>query len=78
MDCRLFAQVPAEKTTASTERTNTTSWSEGHSKRLLSLFGGIFIAIGLVLILVAYVGSGCNLAGLPELPALQILLARFI
>ena len=37
-----------------------------------SLFGGIFIAIGLVLILVAYVGSGCNLAGLPELPALQI------
>ena len=52
-------------------RTNTTPWSEGHSKRLLSLFGGIFIAIGLVLILIAYVGSGCNLARLPELPALQ-------
>ena len=67
-----FAQVPAEKNDVSTGRTNTTPWSEGHSKRLLSLFGGIFIAIGLVLILIAYVGSGCNLARLPELPALQI------
>ena len=67
-----FVQVPAEKNDVSTGRTDTTPCSEGHSKRLLSLFGGIFIAIGLVLILIAYVGSGCNLARLPELPALQI------